>query len=55
MRSVNGGLVIVIGFLLLYIAVTGKMDCLASCWSCLTGAGAATGGAGAPAPSTVAK
>lgn len=37
MRSVNGGLVIVIGFLLLYVAVTGKLGCLSAAWQCLSG------------------
>jgi hypothetical protein len=39
MRGVNGALVIIIGFVLLYVAVTGKLDCLAQCWQCLTGTG----------------
>jgi hypothetical protein len=39
MRNVNGALVIIIGFLLLYVAVTGKIDCLLTCWQCLTGSG----------------
>jgi hypothetical protein len=51
MKSVGGAGLIVIGFLFLYLAITGRLDCFFTFVSCVTGAGnptgtASTGGGG---------
>lgn len=46
MKSIGGVGLIVIGFLFLYLAITGKLDCFFTFVSCVTGAGNPTANAG---------
>lgn len=48
MKSVGGAGLVIIGFLFLYLAITGRLDCFFTFVSCVTGVGnpGVTGGGG---------